>query len=160
MNKILKSGKIEDHQIIEIPTASRIIQISGTSNSFFAVDVEGKVYGFSTYQKFNQLGTTNPDSNKKFVLIESLSKYKIESAFCGIGHSFFITVDGDIFSCGSNRFRQLMIKNFNETMTPIPLMVDYDKANKPVFVIVGNAITVVFLNSVPKHSLIEEITWC
>lgn len=154
IQKLKQDSLIENCQKLTIETVNpeaKLVKIGGTSNGFFVVDSDGHVYGFSLYQKFNQLGTNNEDSNKKFVFIESLQDYKIDSAFSGVGHSAFITRDGQLLTCGSNRFRQLMINDFNEHHSPVPLKVDIGKSNRASFAIVGNAITVIFLNSVPKH---------
>lgn len=144
-------NKYEEFVIPKRNENSKITRISGTGNGFFAIDSDGFVYGYSQCQKFNQLATSDEKSKEHFILIEALQKYKIEEAFCGIGHSFFITKSGELLSCGSNRFRQLLINGFTEQLSPVPLKVDIGKSNKAKSAIAGNAVTVIFLNSVPQN---------
>lgn len=75
-----------------------IDQISGIYDHCFAVSTDGRVFGRG-HNESCRLGIGKHRENfKKFILISTLSKYKIRSAYAGIYHSIFQTYDGKILA--------------------------------------------------------------
>ncbi|KAK8839111.1 hypothetical protein M9Y10_032583 [Tritrichomonas musculus] len=135
---------------------AKIVTISGTCVTLFAIDSDGFIYTYSQDHKFHIVGTQNEKMTERFVLIETFQNQKIKEAFNGVDHSLFITEKGEVFSCGFNVFKQLLISDFNEILTKVPLKVNLDRKYTPYFAIAGRSISVVFLNFKPMNCPNQE----
>ena len=88
---------------------------TGLSNEHsFVYTIDNQLYGFDS-NKFNQLGiNTNYTVCKEpvFIDVNRIFKEKLTAIKCGIRHSIFLTLNGNIFGCGANDSKQL---SFNDT---------------------------------------------
>ncbi|KAK8845156.1 hypothetical protein M9Y10_021338 [Tritrichomonas musculus] len=89
----------------------KINEISGTSEHFFAIADDGRVFGRGRnyYNKLGMPGSIREVS--EFTVIEPLSKYHVVEAYAGYWDSLFRTSDGKILGCGWNSDGQLMLKD-------------------------------------------------
>lgn len=124
-----------------------IIMISGYSEHCFAVCKDGRVFGIGS-NLFGQLGKgKGEDRYYKFTLISSLRDYKIVSAFTGGAHSLFVTNEGKVFGCGTNRYGQLFLSSGpSEKDIYTPQETTITDAS---FIVCGAGFTVVFKHYVP-----------
>ena len=89
----------------------KIVWLSDTNRHCLAVNDEGRIFGIGN-NKHGELGIgEKKKSLDKFKEISSLNEYKIKGAYAGCEHSFFITQEGKVFSCGQNKCGQLILTN-------------------------------------------------
>ena len=133
-------------EVVEL-SGIKINEISGTSKHFFAVSEDRRVFGRGD-NLYNRLGIPSDIKQlSKFELIESMNKYHVVEAFAGVWDSFFKTSEGEIFGCGWNCYRELMLKDsyiFN-VYPPAETTITRDVT----FCIIGNFKSVVFLGVEP-----------
>ena len=128
-------------------SSEEIKNISGTSNYCLAVSKTGRVFGLGS-NKCGQLGLSKETLKfSSFTELSSLSKYEITAAFAGFYHSFFVTCEGKILSCGQNGRSQLLLNNSNskEVYSPTETAIT---DNSPFFIL-GNMLTVSFIDGNP-----------
>lgn len=94
--------------------------VYGTYLHCFAVDESGRVFGRGK-NSFGCLAMGEVDDMfDEFVLISSLSDYKIVEVSAGLNHSLFKTNDGKLLVCGCNKYRQLSLnKELMEEIVPL-----------------------------------------
>lgn len=121
--------------------------ISGYSEQCFAVCKDGFVFGIGS-NLFGQLGKGKGEIRYyKFTLISSLRDYKIVSAFAGGAHSLFVTNEGKVLGCGTNRYGQLFLSSGpSEKDIYTPQETTITDAS---FIVCGAGFTVAFKHYVP-----------
>jgi len=80
-------------------------------------DDEGTVFGRG-YNQSGELGIGQERPTHRFVPIWSLIGQFIVDVQCSIWHTVFLTRDGRVFTCGSNRFGQLSNGTYEGTDVP------------------------------------------
>ena len=129
-----------------------IVCLSGTSNHCIAVTKEGRVFACSS-NEYGQLGLyTKGKFVKEFTEISSLKGYEIQEAYAGHYHSLFMTRDGKIFSCGNNKYGELLLNNGptkKDIFSPRVTMV----TEGATFCIAGNCISAVFVDCKPPPNV-------
>lgn len=121
--------------------------ISGYSEQCFSVCKDGCVFGIGS-NLFGQLGKGKGEIRYyKFTLISSLRDYKIVSAFTGGAHSLFVTNEGKVLGCGTNRYGQLFLSSGpSEKDIYTPQETTITDAS---FIVCGAGFTVFFKHYVP-----------
>ncbi|KAK8894663.1 hypothetical protein M9Y10_023100 [Tritrichomonas musculus] len=146
----LKATKKSFSEVTGELSKVKIVEISGTTNHFFAISDKGKVFGLGSNDR-NKLGMPN-DVKKvnEFKLVESLDSYHVVEAFAGISESVFKTSKGEILACGSNSNGKLMLKDasISNAYPPVETAITHDTT----FCILGNAKSVVFCGVEPPQN--------
>ncbi|KAK8883622.1 hypothetical protein M9Y10_042717 [Tritrichomonas musculus] len=113
----LKAARKSFSEVQEL-SGTKINEISGTQDHFFAISSEGKVFGRGSNHSYKLGMPGSTYSVDKFTLIESLSKYQIVEASSGAYDSLFITSEGKILGCGWNCYGELMLKSKKNEVYP------------------------------------------
>lgn len=103
---------------IQLPSTSKIRDISISESHFLVVTEEGNVFGWGDGHK-GQLGQNIEATWKHFPSkIETLQRHNVVSACAGDGFSLFLTNYGVLLSCGTSNFGCLGMKGVTTLMTP------------------------------------------
>lgn len=142
-------GKVT-FSVVEELEGIEIIQVSGIFEHCLAVSKDGRVFvhGINYYGRLGLDGDII--ETKKFTEITSLSKYKIISASAGYNHSLFITSDGKVLACGSNKFGELLLNKPSENCIFSPIETTITSGAS--FGIAGVGISTVFVNCEPPKN--------
>lgn len=141
------SLKSKKKSFIEVKELSKIKinEISGTSNHFLAIAIDGSVYGRGSNNR-GKLGIPDDVGDlEEFKVINSLSKYKIVDASAGNFDSLFRTSEGKIIGCGWNVFDELMIPSNDRSCMPTETLI----TKGATFCISGSHTSIVFVDVEP-----------
>lgn len=130
----------------------KCVQISGMWDHCFAVTEDGRVFAFGTNAS-GQIGLGSQiKSVNTFTYVETLSQYKIKSAFAGYMHSLFITEDGSVLACGRNSFGQLFLESGSDkNVFYTPIQTSIKSGAK--FAIAGPGISAVWIDASPPQDM-------
>lgn len=135
---------------IESLQNQQIIDVSGTFDHCFALSKDGRVFAFGS-NKEGQLGIgEHVHELNEFIEISTHLHSKIKAVYAGANHSLFLTEDGRILACGSNRFGQLLNDEPTKKIAWIPI--ETKIANNACFCVAGVGISVVFTENDPINS--------
>ncbi|PVU96303.1 hypothetical protein BB561_001258 [Smittium simulii] len=96
----------------------KLVKIDAGKYHFVALSENGSVYSWSPFAMYSECGHGNLDSMLRPTLIDALSGIKINDIACGLFHSAFVSSDGDLYTCGYNKYHQLGRSNI--TLEPVP----------------------------------------
>ncbi|KAK8833826.1 hypothetical protein M9Y10_026488 [Tritrichomonas musculus] len=132
----IASGKLSfaAHKELE---GIKISQISGARYSGLAVSDDHRIF------------VLGGDRGTDFSKFSSLKKYKITSAYRGVGHSFFITEEGRVLARGDNGLGELAL---NESGPDISEPVETTIAGGCSFCIAGNGSSFIFIGDFAARS--------
>lgn len=151
--RLSPGGKIEsEFNYVEELKDIKCIQISAMWDHCFVVTEDGRVFAFGTNVS-GQIGLPGRiRSVNSFTYVDTLSKYKIKSAFAGYMHSLFITYDGMVLACGRNMFGQLFLESgpSNDVIyTPVETSIK----SGATFAIAGPGISAVWIETQPPPNM-------
>lgn len=134
----------------------KVVSLSGSFKSCFAVTDDGCVYGFGS-NDHGKLGL-GPElwGTDRFIKINSLKDYKIQQAYAGCFHSIFKTEDGKIIGFGWNRYGELMNgidPNQESVFTPTVAEIGNDITHCEV----GDSLSVVYAGCEPPLNSPNQI---
>ena len=138
-----------EFSIVEELKNEDIINLSGTYYHCLAVNKEGIVFALGANED-GQLGIGQKiESVSSFMKIQ-LEGYKICEVYAGVSHSLFKTKEGQILSCGSNKYGQLFLKEpcenvFQPTETTI--------IGGATFCVAGSSLSVIFVGIDPPPNI-------
>lgn len=118
-------GTFQPFQVVSELQGMKIKQISGYYQHCFAVTDDGHVYVRGS-NEFGQLGLGEySDDCYSFELVETMNGKDIVEAYAGFKHSLFLTKEGTISGCGSNKYGELMNGNTQqeEVFSPVPTVI-------------------------------------
>lgn len=136
----------ENSEVMALLPDVKFTHISGTSEHFLAVTINGAVYARGN-NEFGQLGIGSANNFvSKLTIVKKFSENKIVSAFAGKNHSLFIDAKGAVYACGSNMKGELMIDSEIESLNQPERTSIKQNAS---FCIAGDGISVVFFYEPP-----------
>ena len=95
----------------------------GGGNHSFILTVRGRVYGVGLNSS-GQLCIPN-HAEVSFTSIEKLSAQTITSVACGWDFSIFLTNQGALYGCGSNKFGQLLHSSLSVQVLLIEILIEF-----------------------------------
>lgn len=135
----------------------KVVDISGSDESLFAVIEDGRVFGIGN-NRFGQLGLGDKQFfYDQFTEIESLRKYKIIEAYAGNCHSLFRTEEGKILGCGNNPCGELPGVELTRNSVWFPVETSITK--DATFCIAGNNLSAIFFGPVPPNTPNRKVTF-
>lgn len=126
-----------------------ITKISSFSRHCIALSANGEVYACG-WNKFGQLGDgTKEDRTTGFVKVKGLEDHKILDIAAGGSFSLFLDEEGWIYSCGDNKYGQLIQSTKGEVLTPTKCQI----RDRATMIAAGGNDTVIVTKPTPKGSL-------
>lgn len=154
-SEINSESEFTEIDFYEVPSlkGKKILEISGTWDHCFAINENYKVFGLGSNISgelcFENERNSSSISQYNFKEISSLNMYEIQHAYAGYNHSLFQTKDGKIIACGCNDFGELLGQEpTNNVFYPFETKIN----NGAKFCIVGEHVSVVFLDHIPENS--------
>lgn len=99
------SAKSNVYKFVDI-TLSDVVQILAGDHSIIALTTQGLVYGRGN-NTYGELALGDTKERKEWTKTNGFPSAVKQVAY-GSNHALFLTVDGQVFSCGSNSFGQLV----------------------------------------------------
>lgn len=110
-----------DFTPVQALRGQKIQKISGYGSSCLALSEDGAVLSYG-WNCFGQLGDgTTKDSYYDFQIISTLKMIRVRDVEC-LAHSLFLTVDGELYGCGSNDSSQLFKPTYDDNIK-IPILI-------------------------------------
>ena len=128
----------------------QIKEVSGTNDHFLAVCNDGSVLGRGNNIQHKIGFEYMYHEYDKYYIIPKLQKYKITSAYAVLNHSFFITSEGQILSCGENNYGECFIKEDETLIYPIKETIITGYAS---FCIAGDCVSAAFIGCDPPPNM-------
>lgn len=130
--------------------------ISGAFNHYFAVSTDGQVYGLGD-NDCGQLGAGKKVQKLgQFTEITPLRQFNIVAAYAGCDFSVFQTQEGKLLACGTNQWFQLPIDTETNEDIRVPTETIFNEG--VTFAILGNYISVYFVNCLPENTPNKKIS--
>lgn len=137
-----------DFSIISEVSTVMFSDVSGTHRHCIAVTTAGDVF----VRGANEMGCLGLKDHADKSVFTRVMKFQgnIASASAGFDHSLFISREGKVYACGSNRNGQMMIKTKpRQDGYWVPMITGVANAS---FAIAGNGLSVAFINSRPPKN--------
>lgn len=116
---VLGTGDIEDRMIPTLIDFNQsIISVSGGAWHSLFLDSEGNAYACGLNSE-GSLGLPSVNNGKRILVPTKINLESVIDISAGGWHSLFLTVDGKVYGCGSNKFGQLGMSEMSSSLVPI-----------------------------------------